>query len=294
MSRQDDLLRQACAQLAQEETDQLEKQLTNADMQEAEALFARHRRKALGIIAQHTGTASSRRAAALRIAACLLLIAGGLYLGLRKSAPPPDLTPLASAPSPSVAPYYSQMPKDAPGETAFPTETPALAPTEATVPSPVPKEAEKPIITTDPGNASDDLSISPTESPISSETPSHFPTETAKPFMAPDLWTGQYFPQSLPESYVLSLLTQENGVHIAAYTREDRELVFTEYDTARSITTPGQAQRDYVQLTDGAIALRLTSDEGVLLAWDIEGRTLTLFGEEADVLAIADSVAHLP
>ena len=291
MTRQEELLRQACALLAQDETDQLERQLTDAEIQEAEALFTRHRRNAFRVIARYAGSSSGRRAAALRIAACLVLIAGALYLGLRPFTPP-DPAPLASAPSPSVAPYYSPVPSSVPAQ--VPADTPTPAPGEALSPTSTPQEAPDDLsFSTSSPIPSETPHVLPTETPFVDETESPAPTETPPAAAAPSQWTGAYFPQFLPRGYSLSMLIQEDGAHTAAYTRDDRELVFTEYDEPRSVTVPGQAQRDYAQLSDGSVVLRLASDEGVMLAWDVGGRTLTLFGEEADVLAIADSVIRL-
>ena len=80
MTREEALLREACARAAQEEADQLERQLTDGESREAEALFARHRKEAFQVIARHTAAPSSRRwSKALRAAACLLILGAGVF-----------------------------------------------------------------------------------------------------------------------------------------------------------------------------------------------------------------------
>ena len=283
MTLEEALLREACARAAQEEADQLERQLTDGESREAEALFARHRKEAFQVIARHTAAPSSRRwSKALRAAACLLILGAGVFAALRTSRPPQE-TPLSGLPSPSVAPYYTPKAAAAPSDTAVPASVPTEAPNDAGKSSIIPTSTPNPTI------YANDM---PTETPKPEEEPTPSPSEPPIA-LAPDQWTGRYFPQSLPADYVLSLVTQENGSHTAAYAWEERELVFTEYDEARSVSLPSQAEKDYVQLPGGLIALRLITDEGVTLAWDVDGRTLTLFGEEADVLAIAGTVVRL-
>lgn len=285
MNREEELLREACAQLAREETDQLERSLTDEEKNEAEALFRRHRRRAFRIIARSASSSSDgRRTMWLRIAACLILAVGGLFLALRPSILPPDQTPLSGVPSPSVAPYYTASPTaaaltPAPAETPAPTDTPAPVPTESPTDVPVLDALSTPI---------------PTETPIIEESATETPTESPRSYTAPEQWTGAHFPQQLPEGYVLALVSKEEGAVTAAYGREGHELFFKEYDTALSVAVPRQGERSYVQLENGVVALRIEEDEGVTLAWDQDGRTLKLYGEEADVLAVANSVVLLP
>lgn len=272
MKRADDILKQACARAAQEVTDALNRSLTLEEMRRAEQAYDRHKPKALSLIRKHTKK-ERRGKRALAAAACLALLLAGGYLTLFHA--PRDIVPAAQRPAASVAPYYSPVPtfSPIPAETQMPepTQTPASAPTDT------PK---------------------PTETPPSLDTPAptDTPTPTAAPAPArvsPAGWTGLYFPQSLPEGYGLSYLEQKEGRHTAAYTLNGRELMFTEYDSAQSLTVPEGAESRYVALDSGLIALRTEADGVVTLTWDQEGRTLSVAFEEGDGKAVADSVKKI-
>ena len=75
--KQDDLLRQALSELAQEETEQFAAGMSREDRRAAETLFRRHKRQALSLIARHTGKKRGYGTAGLRVAAMLILGAGG-------------------------------------------------------------------------------------------------------------------------------------------------------------------------------------------------------------------------
>ena len=54
MKQTDDLLREACAELAEEETDALEQSLNRTAIREAEEVYRHHRPKALRLIRRYT------------------------------------------------------------------------------------------------------------------------------------------------------------------------------------------------------------------------------------------------
>lgn len=297
MKREEALLREACAQLAQEEADRLEHSLTDAEKRETEDMFRRHRRKADRIIARSTGSASagSRAAIALRVAACLIFATGALVLGLRYRAQLPPQTPLSGVLSPTPAPLYTAGPAqtDSPVPSAPPTEAPAP---EATV-----SPTEKPVfvITASPSPTStpyfdENDQLLPTVTPLPEEADVIPPTATPSPIMSPDRWTGAHYPQQLPDGYTLATVNREEDSSVAAYTLEGRALIFTEYESSLTAAVPRQSRSSYIQLDSGVIALRIEEEEGVTLIWDQDGHTLSLYGEEADVLAIANSVVRLP
>lgn len=252
MKREDELLREACAEIAREETEALNRSLTLEEIRRAESVFQEHRETALRKIRGYRAAARKRY---LYAVAAVILLTGGALLAWKRT--PPD-NPPAAQPLSTVAPYY----------TALPTETPISAPMETPA---------------------------PTEAPTSAPTETSVPTETPKPdITAPEGWTGLYFPQTIPEGYELKYLAQEDGRHTAAYARDGREMLFTEYDSVQAIQVEADGESRYTALPDGSIALRTETDAGVTLIWDKDGRTLTVACEEADPEEIAGSVKKIP
>ena len=85
MNRGDDLLRQACAQLAQEEAEQLEAGLSRAQIRQAEEAYRRHRLRALRTIARRTKKPLSSSRVFLRVAAAAVVsTSGGLDANTEK------------------------------------------------------------------------------------------------------------------------------------------------------------------------------------------------------------------
>ena len=70
------------------------------------------------------------------------------------------------------------------------------------------------------------------------------------------------------------------------------EITFTEYDAEESIQIPEDAEADYVPLL-GGVALRIKTEEGVTLIWQMDGRTLMLTAGEAQAMEIAESVEKI-
>lgn len=271
MSRQDDLIRQACARLAQEETEALERSLTQADREAADALFRRHRRSALALIGRTAGKQRSRVYGALRVAAAAVLVLGAAYWGLSRH--PQDPTTPPPGPGASVSPYFTQAPTDSPIFTEVPTESPTQTPV------PTVYQTILPTLTPLP-------TLSPTPSPAVR------PRE-ASALPLPGGWAGQYFPSALPDGYTLDETEQGEGYHTAIYQSDSQRIVFSEYDASRLIHAPGGARMAYVPLANGALALRMETEEGVTLSWDLDGRSFSLFASDGRAEEIAQNVKKI-
>lgn len=260
MKKENELLREACAEIAREETEQLDRSLTMEEIRRAEGIYREHRDAALRKIRGKRHTAWRRY---LYAAAALLLLAGGVYLTWGRTMP--DNTPASQPPAASVAPYLTPA-------AASPTETPS--PTETRIPA----------VTETPA---------PTEGPTSAPMETIMPTNTPVPAAdsrKAEGWEGLYFPQALPEGYALKYLRQEDGRHTAAWARDGRELLFTEYESVQPVAVEAGAECRYVPLPDGSIAMLAETDAGVMLIWDRDGRTLCVACEEADAEEIAGNV----
>ena len=311
MNRQDEQIRRACAELAQEETERLEGSLTFSEIRQAEALYQRHREKALKLIRGGSQRFPWRKTLAWTAAAAALV--GAVYLALNRA--PQDRVPAQQPPAASVVPYYSPVPTFSPVPSAaptikptatpkstdIPTQTPTSSPTftpePTTTPTPAPTETPTAAPTEAPAET-------PTPTPTSTATPTAEPTpeptaqpeeiltETEAPVTAPEGWTGLFFPQALPEGSTLAYISQENGRHTAAYTVGGREIQITEYDTAQALALDRGAAARYVQLGD-LIALRSETDVGVTFIWNQDGRTLSVACEDADAEDIARSVRRV-
>ena len=304
MKHEEDWLREACAQLAQEETEQWEQGITRAELRQAEEAYRRHRRKALSLIRRNTRKWFPARMV-LRAAAVLLILAGAAYLSLRQ--PPPDTVPQTHLSAATAAPYYSPVSTSLPNHAAewefvptstpysseiwmhistvlpIPEDTPAVSPTlpPATEPTPVP--------------AADPTSVSTVEqTPVPTSEPT--PVPTAAPTPEPDAagpslpkdWTEAHFPMGLLDKTGAPKVTQGEDWQRAAWDGWE----FTEYADDRVLDVPEDAEISYVQWAD-TVALRAETAEGVTLIWVQDGHSLRLFTASGDAVEMAKSVKKI-
>lgn len=285
MKRGEEILKEACARIAMEETETLEKSISPKMARAAETLFQRQRRKIFALIARNAGKQKNRFSPYLRAAACLVLVMGAAWMLLHPK--PQDPAPATQVPMETILPYYSASPSPSPS--SVPTEIPNS-------PTPSPEITEKATeIPTKTPELTDKPTISPTETPKPTATPSPAPTETPAPVrkIRPENWSGNYFPDAIPEGYALLESREETGSRTAVYTDgEGGEIIFTEYDGAEMMPIPENARADYIPLHGGA-ALRLTQGDTASFVWQMEERTLVLTAD-ADLLEeIAQSVKKI-
>lgn len=94
----DVLLREACAMIAREEAERLERDMPPALRNDAEALYRQHRPTVRMLIARNTKRVRRPLRAVLRSAACAAAAAGILFFALR--APAPESAPVKSDSAP--------------------------------------------------------------------------------------------------------------------------------------------------------------------------------------------------
>ncbi len=278
MSREEDVLREACAQLAQEETDQWERSLSRADLRQAEEAYRRHRRRALSLI-RHSARGGRRDYPWLRAAAIAVILAGAVYFTLSK--PPDETVPQGQPAAFTVVPYYSPVPSpSAEAETiweSFTTSPEITADNSTFIPTYTPYKAETPLVSSTP---------SPTPTPAPTAAPSPGPA-AAEPAI-PGEWTGSYFPMGLLAVDADPAVTRGEGwqqISWAGWT-------FTEYADSRVLNAPADAVLSYVQWED-TVALRMETARGVTLAWVRDGRSLCLHAGEGDALDMAETVKKI-
>lgn len=291
--REQNVLEQALASLAADETQALEQQMTFADMQAAKKMQQAHSKENLSLIRKHTR--SFRPAPFLRAAAAIALVVGGLML-LRTSTPEKteNLTPAA----PQALPYYtattpSTLPEVLPTvATSIPTletnfsvlETPSSTYAPKLTPSPVPTSTPSP-------------SPTPTQTPTPTATTVPTATVSLPPMPAvqhPEGWQGSYFPGAHPDQWSIKQNSDALGSAVYADNYE-----FTEYAGIAPPPGTGVEPADYQYLTIQGVPALLTEDKAgqYTLTWNMEGHTLTLFspdGEKETLLDIANSVIKLP
>ena len=294
MKQTDDLLREACAELAEEETDALEQSLNRTAIREAEEVYRHHRPKALRLIRRYTRKAGTNAARMLPIAAALVIALGGVLLALRK--PASDSIEQTQLPSEiSVQPFYTDsgllsptsmissttfVPSTTPTEVSFPTLLPiatdfsTVVPTLIPLPSRIPTQVPTPV---------------PTFAPTATPQPAVSPTSAS---IAPTGWQGEHFPSLLPPGFELLSVSREDDGCTAAYTRYGQTLIFTEYDASHLIETPARADYSYIEI-NGETALQVKSEDGVTLTWSQDGHTLSLFTPQGDGIDIAQSVKKI-
>ena len=185
MKREEDWLREACDELAREETEQWEQSLTDKDLRKADALYRRHRRKALSLIRRGIPEKSSA-GVWLRAAAILLMLAGALYLALRN--PPQETVPQTQLTAVTPAPYYSSAPTSTPNPATIWDDSPTVKPDNPEIKKETPTimPSLEPTATFFPTSAP---TISPTEAPsptaMAQPTPEPTPVPTAVPTEKP-------------------------------------------------------------------------------------------------------------
>lgn len=293
-----DVLEQALAAIAAEETRTLEQQMTFSDMQAAKRLQLNHSKENLSLIRKHTR--SFRTASFLRAAAAIAVVAGGLML-LHSSMPEKTDITTPAAPPISIhtgSPSATSTPNSSPFEHFAPTSTPViieyngisptLSPHHAFTSSPVPTAVPTPAASPIPTDA-------PTATPSPVPTASPLPTVTPAPapqVQHPEGWQGKYFPAANAAGWTL----KKSAGNIAVY---DDNYEFTEYNSITHTLANGSEIADYQYvMINGAPAL-LTEDQAgqFTLTWDMGGQTLSLFspdGEKQTLLDIANSVVKLP
>ena len=285
MKREEDWLREACAQLAQEETAQLEQNLTRAELLKAEEAYRRHRRKALALIRRNTRKQSPARII-LRAAAVLLVLAGAVYLSLRQ--PPPDTVRQTHLSAVTAAPYYSPTPSPNPTTNLEIPPTPSTNSAEISTVIPTEQPPSWPSPTVIPTLAP---TAEPTPTPEPTATPSPEPTPTPLPTPAPSAvpsppegWTGTLFPMGLLDADKPDI-SWGDGWQQAAWDG----WVFTEYTDGRVLDVPEDSEISYVQWAD-TVALRAETAGGVTLIWVQDGHSLRLFTTSGDAVEMAKSV----
>lgn len=296
MREKNDVLEQALALIAAEETRAMEQQMTFQDMQAAKKMQQINSKENLSLIRRHTR--SFRAAPFLRAAAAIALVAGGLML-LRTSAPEKTdiLTP--AAPSLSVqtnSPSATLEPTIAPTATISPTQTPFINIVETFTATPVPLPT---IIPSPDPTAEPTVIPTAVPTPLPTATPSPAPTaapvvvETALPAAQhPDGWQGSYFPGKNPGDWVL----KSTGGMTAVY---DDNYEFTEHASIVSSLSGTKDIEEYQYVMIHGVPALLTEDRAgqFTLTWDVDGQTLSLFSPDGDketLLDIANSVIKLP
>lgn len=312
MNRSDELLREACAQIAEDETEALARHVSPALNREAEEMYRRHRRHVFRLIEKNSKK-RSRPAVWLRAAACFVLMAGVVFLALHQRQPDHN-TPLSPGPSASIAPFTSD-PADtsspaATAETAptvtqpcvwsFSTQTPLPAataePTHTVTPNltelpyastavegtPAPLEAPEP----DTNRAPDEITeaiILPTPAP----TPQPVPTQAENGL---ECWPGLFFPAGMTVQPEQITLADEYAVY--TYADAHGLVSFTEYAAAALLSPVPNGAQQYVAL-NGVVALMETANGQTTLTWSMDGHTLVLTAPAEDAARIALTVGKI-
>ncbi|MBQ9264149.1 MAG: hypothetical protein IJ189_08080 [Clostridia bacterium] len=296
--KQDDYLRQALSQLAEEETEQFARSMSREDRRNAETLFKQHKRRVFSLIARmskHHGKGIG--GVVLRIAAMLIVVVGGVYLATHQT--PPDITPLSPGHTVSVAPYYSSTPgpteqptpepthTSVPTDTPVPTQEPTIIPTETPLPTsePTPTPTNTPAPTKAP-------TVALTLTPAPTAEPTAQPEEDLQPLSVPMGWGGAYFPDMIPSGYLLTGTSSENGMHTAVYSNGLSTITFTESETLVSIPLSGTSDITYVQWDD-VVALMSLVDGQHQVTWDQGGHSFALLADGGTAEAMCATVKKI-
>lgn len=294
MKREEEMLREACAQLAQEETEQWEQGLTRTELNRAEEAYRRHRRRALSLIRRNT----QKQAPVgkwLQIAAILVILTGAVYWTLEQS-PRETVVPQVQLSGATVAPYYSPVPSPSPSAEAvwvdFPTAVP-ISPTNTPFSPTNTQNSEKtPVISpTSMPTPAPTPEPTPTLTPVPTATPTPAPTSEPSPAPVPALpedWTGAHFPMGLLDAASVPAVTRGDGWQQAAWD----ECTFTEYADDRVLDVPEDAEVSYVQW-EGTVALRIETEAGVTLAWVQDGHSMRLHSSLENIEKIAKTVEKI-
>jgi len=272
--RNDENLRRAMQEIAQEETEQFARSLSREERRQAEEIYRHHRRRVLSLIRRSGGKKPSYTGMFLKAVAALAIVIGGIVLFQRQTFQEP--TPLSPVTTGTVSPFYSFTPS--PTETPVPTQVPTLFPTQTPYITDIPTFS--PTLTPLP---SDSPTPRPTETPSPTETPApaetSAPTETPLPAMVdaapPSSWQGSYFPGQVPAGYAPGEKKEKDGVSSVSFTNGSSVIVFTESSSLSSLPVTDGSGVTYVQW-DGVVALRAEKDGMVELTWDQDGHSFSL------------------
>ncbi|MDY3279377.1 MAG: hypothetical protein SOX25_04660 [Eubacteriales bacterium] len=294
MSRSDELLREACAQIAEAETDALARHASPALTREAEELYRRHRRHVFRLIEKNSKK-HSRPAVWLRAAACFVLMAGVVFLALHQRQPDHNI-PLSPGPSASIAPF-----------TAVPTATPAPAATAEPTPTVTPEPTELPYETAISevtpvslnssvqyfNNEPAEINGEPEEIteaiilPTPARTPQPVPTQAENGL---ECWPGLFFPAGMAIQPEQITLADDYAVYTCA--GEHGPILFTEYAAAALLSPVPNGAQQYVAL-NGVVALMETANGQTTLTWSMDGHTLVLTASAEDAERIALTVGKI-
>ena len=276
-------LRQALGEIAQEEAEQFEQSMTRDERRRAEDAYRHHKRRALALIGRQTGRHASYTGMFLKAVAVLAIVIGGVILYQQRS--PREVTPLTPGSQGTVAPFYTFTPS--PTQTPEPTPIPTIAPTET------------PIITEKPTESPTDTPI-PTDAPTPTPTPvpTPEPTETPEAGMVdaapPASWQGSFFPGQVPAGYAPDRVESKDGVSVASFVSGTDRIVFTERNSFVTLSIPDGADVSYVQW-EGVVALRAETDGEVILIWDQDGHSFSLAAASGGAAeAVAATVKKIP
>lgn len=294
MNRSDELLREACAQIAEDETDALARHASPALNREAEELYRRHRRHVFRLIEKNSKK-HTRPAVWLRAAACFVLMAGVVFLALHQRQPDHNI-PLSPGPSASIAPF-----------TAVPTATPAPAATAEPTPTVTPEPTELPYETAISevtpvslnssvqyfNNEPAEINGEPEEITEAIILPTPAPTPQPVPTQAEnglECWPGLFFPAGMaiqPEQITLA-----DDYAVYTYAGEHGPILFTEYAAAALLSPVPNGAQQYVAL-NGVVALMETANGQTTLTWSMDGHTLVLTAPAEDAERIALTVGKI-
>ena len=294
MNRSEELLREACAQIAEDETEALARHVSPALKREAEEMYRRHRRHVFRLIEKNSKK-HTRPAVWLRAAACFVLVAGVAFLALQQRQPDYN-TPLAPGPSASTAPF-----------TAVPTATPAPAATAEPAPTVTPEPTELPYETAvsevTPVSLNSSVQYFNNEPAEINGEPEGVTEATVPPTPAPtllpqsalaenglDCWPGLFFPAGMTVQPDQITRLDDHAIYTCA--DEHGPVVFTEYTAAVLLSPVPNGAQQYVAL-NGVVALMETANGQTTLTWTMDGHTLVLTAPAEDAERIALTVGKI-
>lgn len=280
--RDDGLLEQALAEIAQEDAGRLRDDLRRdpALRSAADAAFARGQKRLLPRLRRGRGPRVIRLHL-LQAAASIVLLVGAWYAlqqPIRDLLKQPD--PLASG-TPTAL-HHTLAPRTTEPAHTLPPQTAAPRPT----PQPDTPAPSTPAITQESTQA-------PKPTASASLTPVPF---TPEPTQGAPAWPGRHFVPAGTKGFTLTALTGLSAGAQASFTdSQGNAYTFTEHDHP-ALPAPGPgAQLAYALLKDGSVALTAEGSSGAQVIWDTDGRTLSVFTRAGirQALALANAIEKI-
>lgn len=122
-------------------------------------------------------------------------------------------------------------------------------------------------------------------------------TPIATLFIVPEDWLGNYYVTNVPNEYALEEIVKDERLQTASFVSGEASFQFVEYIEETTYEPLGEsAVYQYIEMSNGAVALCAAVEDETALIWTVDGQTLTIVGKgitQATAAQIASGVKKI-